>query len=276
MTPDYLAYMHLERAPFEMTGDPQFFFEGEVHSEALARLTYLVNDKTMGMAALTGEIGSGKSMLLSVLESRIRMDYYLVARIHTSALPFEALLEEITEKVRGQAGPDFGGDKYRLLKEFVRVLQERVVAVGKHLVIILDEAQFLPDETLDEIKCLTNYNQQYPALSIILSGQPELKERLRKLPQIYQRFGMFYHLGNLGLEDIYGYIEHRLKMAGSDRVDAFEPACIVPIYNYTRGCPRQINRICKLAIDRACSLEIERIDSRMIEMIIADIEKHFG
>ncbi|MCF7849091.1 MAG: AAA family ATPase, partial [Kiritimatiellales bacterium] len=262
MALEYLSFWQMRHPPFEMEGDPHFFFESKMHGEGLARLLYLINDKSMGMAALTGEIGSGKTTLLRVLEDRVRKDIYSIVRIHTSALPFENIIEDINEKLRGAPTPeDAPVDRYHLLKEFEHLLYGNVVNLGKHMVLIMDEAQLLTDECLDSLKCLTNYNQERQSLSVILSGQPELKERLRSMPQVYQRFGMFYHLGRLGYYDILPYLQHRLTIAGAERFDLFHIDCIPPLYEFSRGCPRQINRVCKLAVDRACLLKKDEVDA---------------
>jgi type II secretory pathway predicted ATPase ExeA len=162
------------------------------------------------------------------------------------------------------------------LKEFEQLLHNKVSSIGKHLILILDEAQFLSEECLDELKCLTNYNQQETVLTVILSGQPELKAKLSALPQIYQRLGMFCYLKNLRYEEMVPYLEHRLKTAGAEKTDIFNPNSIDPLFSFSGGCPRQINRVCKLAVDRACLMKKNQVDADMIRMIVRDIEKHFG
>jgi general secretion pathway protein A len=278
MSMDYLSFWKMRRPPFEVDSDPQFFYESRAHGEALARLLYLVSDRGMGMAALTGEIGAGKTMVLSVLSERIRKDLYSVVRLVTANLPFPHILQEINTQIMGRKHPQSETpDKYHLLKEFEEILTERIVNRGKHLLLILDEAQFLTADCLEEIKCLTNYNQDQAALSIIFAGQPELKEKLRKLPQIYQRLGMFYHLGHLEREEVPGYLEHRLRIAGIEgNGKIFDPDTTDPLYDFSHGCPRQINRVCKLAVDRACLIKKDHISEEMIRLIIRDIEKHFG
>lgn len=273
---EYLSLLKIKLPPFESNSEAQFFYESEAHSEALARLLYLVSDRGMGMGAMTGEIGSGKTMILNVLGSRLRKDLYTMIKIHTAHLPFERILMEINHQLRGEEDKIYSEDKYYLLKEFERLLNDRIGSTEKHLILVLDEAQFLSEECLEELKCLTNYNQQKALLTIILSGQPELKSKLSALPQIFQRLGMFCHLKNLGQEDIKPYLQHRLKTAGIEEDNIFDDGILDPLFTFSNGCPRQINRVCKLAVDRACLMKKERIDTEMIRMIISDIEKHFG
>lgn len=273
---EYLSLLKIKLPPFESNSETQFFYESEAHGEALARLIYLVSDRGMGMGAMTGEIGSGKTMILNVLSSRLRQDLYTMIKIHTAHLPFERILMEINHQLRGAEDETLNDDKYYLLKEFEKLMNEKIGAEGKHLILVLDEAQFLSEQCLEELKCLTNYNQQQPLLTVILSGQPELKPKLSALPQIFQRLGMFCHLNNLGQEDIKPYLQHRLKTAGVDGTEIFDDGIIDPLFSFSGGCPRQINRVCKLAVDRACLMKKERVDTEMIQMIISDIEKHFG
>ena len=280
---DYLEFWKLRQAPFEMDSDPSFFFESRAHGEALARLLYLVADQGMGMGMLTGEIGAGKTITLSVLKNRLRRDLYQVSYIRTASLRFSDLLQEINLQLRegpGQNGPpsvNGGTDPYRLLKEFEDLLDRRLRPMGKHFVLILDEAQLLDPKCLEEVKCLTNLNQDgRRCLTIILAGQPELRENLRLMPQIYQRLGIVFHLLNLSRDELAPYVTHRLSVAGSPRQDVFEDACLDELYVFSGGCPRQVNRICKLAVDRACLLQKTMVDADMVRMIIADIRKYFG
>lgn len=273
---EYLSFWKMRQPPFESNSDAQFFYESEAHGEALARLLYLVSDRGMGMGAMTGEIGSGKTMVLNVLTSRLRKDLYTTIKLHTAHLPFEHIVAEINQQLRGKGDVAVNDDKYYLLKEFEQLLHNKVASIGKHLILILDEAQFLSEECLDELKCLTNYNQQESVLTIILSGQPELKAKLSALPQIYQRLGMFCYLKNLRYEEMSPYLEHRLKTAGAEKTDIFNPDSIDPLFSFSGGCPRQINRVCKLAVDRACLMKKSQVDADMIRMIVRDIEKHFG
>lgn len=273
---DYLSFWKMRQPPFESNCDAQFFYESEAHCEALARLLYLVSDQSMGMGAMTGEIGSGKTMMLSVLGSRLRQDIYTTIKLHTAHLPFEHILAEINQQLRGKSEAAVHVDKYYLLKEFENLLQNKVGSIGKHLILILDESQFLSAECLDELKCLTNYNKKESLITIILSGQPELKEQLSALPQVYQRLEMFCHLKNLQYDEMVPYLRHRLQTAGAEQPDIFEEESIAPLFSFSDGCPRQINRVCKLAVDRACLMEKEQIDAETVRMIVRDIEKHFG
>ena len=273
---DYAEFWNLNRRPFEADANPAFFFESRGHGEALARLMYLVSDEGMNMGALTGEIGSGKTMTLAVLVERLPRDHCTVVRIPSAHLRFPDLLQEALSQLCGRA-PQPGADPYLLGKEFERALEERIVAPGRHLLLMLDEAQFLADDCLEPLKCLTNLNVAgRPALTVLLSGQPDLRERLRGLPQVFQRLGMFYHLELLRFDEVAAYLTHRLRVAGATHTDVFDPECVQALYDFSRGCPRQINRVCKLAVDRACLMQQSRITSQTVRAIVDDIGRHFG
>jgi type II secretory pathway predicted ATPase ExeA len=273
---EYLSYWKMKEPPFESNCDARFFYESEAHSESLARLLYLVADRAMDMGTMTGEVGNGKTMVLNAMTSRLREDLYTTMKLRTAHLPFEHIVAEINLQLRGKGSAALNDDKYYLMKEFEQLLHSRVSSTGKHLVLILDEAQFLSAECLDELKCLTAYNHPAPVLTLILSGQPELKARLSAMPQIYQRLGMSCVLKNLRYEEMGAYLEHRLKTAGTENTRIFSSNSIDPIFSFSGGCPRQINRVCKLAIDRACGMKKTQIDADMIHLIVRDIEKHFG
>lgn len=275
---DYLDFWNLRRPPFEMDADPEFFFESKTHSEALARMIYLVSDRGMGLGALTGEIGSGKTLTLKTLCSRIDKEDYRVIRLVTAAYPFEHILEEMVAHLADGQPHAMERDKYHLTREFQSLLQTKIADIDKHLVVILDESQFLSPECLEDLKCLTNINheQEKSLLTIIFGGQPELKGTIRALPQVYQRVGMYYHLGNLAKDELPAYVRHRLQVAGAEDIDVFDEDCFDLLYDFSLGCPRQINRVCKLVIDRACILKKREVTREMLEIIVDDIRKHFG
>ncbi len=273
-----LDFWKLVRPPFDAATDPAFFFESDAHGEALARLFYFVSDRSMGLAALTGEIGSGKTMTLQVLLNRLRPDLYDHAVLFTASGPFEAILGEINGHLRGDAaGSGVPAGRTAAVAEFRRLLREKIVALGRHLLVVLDEAQFLEPACLDELKCLTNpVDGGAPPVSLLLVGQPELKEHLRSLPQVYQRLGLIYHLRHLQRAEVGPYLQHRLNVAGSPRTDLFAEGCADVLFEFSGGCPRQINRICKLAVDRACLLQQPSIDVKILTLIIEDFKKQFA
>lgn len=273
---NYLDFWELRQPPFELQADPQFFYRSKTHEEALARMGYFISDKGMGVAALTGEIGSGKTLVLRILQKKIARDCYQIVYLPTANYEFIDLMQEINHQLFAQENKGGGVNKYQILKSFEEFLKSRISGLGKHLLIILDEAQMLSNESIEELKCLTNLNQNGQVLSILFAGQPELKDKLKKLPQVYQRVGMYYHLGTLSRAETPEYIKYRLESAGAKNPNLFAEECMDLIYEFSSGCPRQINRLCKLAVDRACLLKKEKMDRKTVDMIVKDINRQFG
>ena len=275
---NHLEFLKLARPPFDAGPDPVFFFESRAHSEALARLLYFTGDRSMGLAALTGEIGAGKTLTLQVLAKRLRPDLYRQIMIFTTTGSREYVLAEINRQLRGsERGSDGPTDCTSLVLEFQRLLRDKIIALGRHLLIVLDESQFMDEACLDTLKCLTNpLASGVSPVSLILAGQPELKERLRALPQVYQRLGLIYHLGYLTREEVAPYVRHRMAVAQAIHVEVFDAAGLDRLFAFSGGCPRQINRVCKLAVDRACLLQQQTIDADMLKLIIDDFAKQFA
>lgn len=275
---NYRDFLNLTRPPFDAGPDPDFFYESRAHGEALARLLYFATDQTMGLAAITGEIGAGKTMTLQVLANRLPPDVYRIITVFTAPESPSGMLAEINRRLEGaETSTQGSGDGDVLRREFNRLLERRIVSSGRHLLMIIDEAQRMSEACLDTIKCLTNpFGSGGAYVSVVFSGQPELKDRLRALPQVYQRMGLLYHLGYLAREEVPVYVRHRLAVAEADSLDLFDAKGMDLLYSFSGGCPRQINRVCKLAVDRACVLRITAIDASMLQMIINDFEKQFS
>ncbi len=274
---NYRDFWGLQQTPFEAIADPEFFFESHAHGEALARLLYFAGDRGMGLAALTGEIGAGKTITLNAVKKKLRPDLYVVVEIKTANLTFDDLLCHLNAGLAVRPSSVRPADRYDLTREFQRLMQEKVIQYGRHCLMLVDEAQMLSPEALDGLRGLTNFNEPgQAALSIVLSGQPEMKSVLRALPQVYQRVGLFYHLDYLAHGEILPYLRHRLAAAGAVEPDVFDEDCLEPLYRFSGGCPRQINRICKLAVDRTCLLREPRIHAKLLQLIISDFEKQYA
>lgn len=270
----YLDFWNLQQPPFDAGPDPDFFFESRAHGEALARLLYFATDRAMGLAAITGEIGAGKTLTLQVLTRRLPPDVYRVITVFTAPESAAGLLVEINRQLGG-GDPGVSEENVDALRrEFHRLLNRHIVASARHLLVVIDEAQLMSDACLDAVKCLTNpIGAEGAQVSVVLSGQPELKRRLRALPQVYQRMGLIYHLGYLERGEIRAYVRHRLAVARAGCLDVMDEAGLDLLFGFSGGCPRQINRVCKLAVDRACVLRKTTIDVNMLRMIIDDFEK---
>ncbi len=276
---DYLEYWGLHRKPFENNTDPDFFYESYDHIEALERLFYIIEEGNMNFGMLTGEIGCGKTITRSVLKERLSPIRYDVIDLENSNLPFNFILLECIQRMSLE---NFDSrlkddDLYYLLKEFKKLLDIKIAQRKKNLVIILDEAQQLTNESIIELKNLTNItfnNQSY--ITIILMGQPELRSVVKNLPQIDQRVSLRYHLNPLSERDVAGYLKHRLKVSGHSDGALFTDKAVQMLSQVTGGIPREMNRICQLSLDRSFSLRLDGVNEDTVKSIVMDLQKQDG
>ncbi len=266
----YKAFYSLKRNPFEITPDPSFLFPTRRHNEALAALYYGVR-RHKGFVVLTGEVGTGKTLLLRCLLQLLRdsndIKYAYVFNGRLSPLEF---LQYIT----GDLGlPVSGKNKSELLLQLAGYVVSRA---EKKLttVLVVDEAHHLSSDILEEIRLLTNLETAHDKLlQILLVGQPELDQTLDSvdLRQLKQRIALRSHLSALDLGETKGYIERRLQLAGSPTPSVpFPPETVAVIHQYSRGIPRLINTICENALIAAYARQASAVTSEMIDAIAKD------
>ncbi len=266
------------RQPFDNTRDTRYFFHSSGHAEALSRLLFLAEDRNMGMGLLTGEIGSGKTLLRTVLHSRLGGEQHLRVSVENGLLGFDDLLLEIISQMRGERveARDLA-DRYSRLSTFKRLLTELVANRDRHLVVLLDEAQQLDPASLDALKGLTNIaSERQNFLTVILIGQPELRQRVRRLPQVDQRISLRYHLGALAQDEIEPYLRHRLEVAGYQGRFPFSAEAMELLHRSSRGIPREINRIGKLALEHVRNQGLGDFDEAVIATVVKDLRRHGG
>lgn len=262
--------------PFENTRDTRFFFPSSAHAEALSRLFLLTQDRNMGIGVLTGEIGSGKTLLRTLLYARLNNDQHLRVSIENSLLDFDGLLLEILSQMQGErlAAARFP-DRYTRLAAFKRFLSEQVASRDRHLVVLIDEAQHLSAETLEALKGLTNIaSERQNFLTLILIGQPELRARLKQLPQVDQRVSLRFHLKGLDRAETGYYVRHRLRVAGFRGEPPVSEPALDLLHQSTRGIPREINRLCKLALDHVLTYDDGELNEQAIGVIVNDLRRH--
>jgi general secretion pathway protein A len=246
----YTDYFGLKQEPFSIAPDPHYLFMSERHREALAHLLYGVRGGG-GFVLLTGEIGAGKTTVcrcfLEQVPSRCNVAYIFNPR--QSA---EELLESICDEFRIPRTPPPGRppsarDHVAALNEFLL----RTHGVGQNNVLIIDEAQSLSAEVLEQLRLLTNLEtNERKLLQIILIGQPELRDMLARpeLEQLAQRVIARYHLDALTLRETAQYIHHRLAVSGLNGALPFDAPSLRRIHALTRGVPRRINLLCDRAL----------------------------
>ncbi len=242
----YTAHFKLNAAPFSITPDPHYLYLSGRHREALAHLLYGVNEGP-GFVLLTGEVGTGKTTLCRCLIEQLpdTVDVALLLNPRVSSME---LLAALFDELR------ISYDPLTLThKDYIDVLNSYLLtahAVGRRTVLILDEAQNLSTEVLEQVRLLTNLETaNNKLLQIILVGQPELNTLLKRnnLRQLAQRITARYHLLPLSLKDTQAYINHRLAVSGA-RDPLFTSSAMRVVYRYSNGVPRLINIICDRAL----------------------------
>ena len=260
----YLEYWELKEKPFENTPDPRFFFQSRQHQEALMRLLYSLHE-AKGAALLTGEYGCGKTLTIRTMINEIDPLRFSVVLLTNPRWTAEELLREIAYQLGTDDVPERKTDILHIINDH---LYSNLTA-SKHTVLIIDEAQVIEDiATLEELRLLLNFqlNDRF-MLTLVFSGQPELRDKIRKLPQLVQRIAVKYHLIPLELEETYKYINFRMAVAGSLH-EVFTNEAIEEIFMYSGGTPRKINNLCDLALAIGVGSKIETIDRPLIRSII--------
>jgi general secretion pathway protein A len=263
-------------APFENTRDTRFYFPSAGHAEALSRLLFLARDRNMGIGVLTGEIGAGKTLLRTLLHARLAGDEHMRVSIENSLLDFDGLLLEVLSQMRGERvqASDYP-ERYSRLAAFKALLSEQIAARGRHLVLLLDEAQQLDDTTLEALKGLTNIaSERQNFLTLILIGQPELRARLRRLPQVDQRVSLRFHLTALARNETGDYVMARLRAAGYEGPSPCTEPGLDLLHQASRGIPREINRLCKLALEHVVTRGLGLLDEHAIGVVVDDLRRH--
>lgn len=231
----------------------------------------------MGMGMLTGEIGCGKTLTRTVLQNRLPPRIFTVS-LENCLLDFDAMLLEIISQIRGErVAYNTYPDRYSRLAAFKQVLMRHIVDAGRHLAIMLDEAQHLSPSDLEAVKALTNISsERRNFITVILIGQPELRANIRALPPVDQRVSLRYHLNPLALGETVEYLRKRLEAVGWQGPLPFNREAVEKLFATTRGIPREINRICKLAIEYAATHQRSIIDSNVIGVVTSDLNRHGG
>jgi general secretion pathway protein A len=242
----YNEYFGLKDTPFSIAPDPRFLYMSDQHREALAHLLYGLNSAG-GFVLLTGEVGTGKTTVCRCLLDQIP-DNSTIAFIFNPKMTVEELLATICDEFRIEY-PDGAAS----IKVFVDLINNYLLtshAAGRKAVLIIDEAQNLSSDVLEQLRLLTNLEtNQCKLLQIILLGQPELKEKLEQpeLRQLSQRIIARYHLDSLPKKDVGDYVAHRLSVAGLQK-QLFPDSTINKLYQLSGGIPRIINVLCDRAL----------------------------
>jgi len=266
----YLKFFGLNEKPFAITPDPRYLYLSARHAEALAHLMYGINEAG-GFVQLTGEVGTGKTTIVRSLLAQAPKDAEIALILNPKMTAPEFLLT-ICEEL----GIDVPGDSRQSLKDLVDILSAHLLeahAAGRRVVLVVDEAQNLSPEVLEQVRLLTNLETNtQKLLQIILIGQPELRELLgrNELRQLAQRITGRYHLDPLSREETTAYARHRLRVAGAT-TDILSPWALREVYRLSGGVPRIINVICDRALLGAYSLDRHRVTGRLVRRAAAEV-----
>ena len=266
----YTSFFGLAEKPFAITPDPRYLYLSERHAEALAHLLYGINESG-GFIQLTGEVGTGKTTVVRTLLSRVPHHADVAVILNPRITPVEFLLT-ICEEL-GLAIAEGQRDS---VKEMVDALNRRLLsahAEGRRIIVLVDEAQNLSFDVLEQVRLLTNLETPtQKLLQIILIGQPELRELLDRtdLRQLAQRITGRYHLKPLSREETKGYVRHRLRVAGAT-AEIFTPGALVELHRLSLGIPRVINVACDRALLGAYTQETKKINASLVRRAAGEV-----
>lgn len=262
----YEKYWGLNELPFENVPDPHFMYHSTQHEEALMRLLYTTKAQK-GAAMLSGEVGCGKTTVSRAFVQELPIEEYEVGLIANPGMAALDFLKEILY----QLGIEKTADTKPALLHILNDAMLQNLNKKKKTVLIVDDAQAIEDmATFEELRLLLNLqlNNQF-LLTLILIGQPELRDKVVKIPQLDSRISIRYHLKPLDLKETTQYILFRLKIAGMQR-NIFTKESIEKIHESTGGVPRKINNTCDLSLLVGFSKKIELIDSKIVQQLIDD------
>jgi general secretion pathway protein A len=266
----YTSFFGLSEKPFAITPDPRYLYLSERHAEALAHLLYGINEAG-GFIQLTGEVGTGKTTIVRTLLSRVPHHADVALILNPRITPVEFLLTICEELGLGLDEADRDS-----VKQMVDALNRNLLSAhadGRRIVVIVDEAQNLSAEVLEQVRLLTNLETAtHKLLQIILIGQPELRELLDRndLRQLAQRITGRYHLKPLSREETRQYVRHRLRVAGASG-DIFTPAALREVHRVSSGIPRVINVCCDRVLLGAYTQECRKVTPALVRRAAGEV-----
>lgn len=270
----YEKFYGLRAKPFQLAPDPRFFFASRGHQRAMAYLRYGLQ-QGQGFIVVTGDVGTGKSMLVGNLFRDLKDKNIVAAKVVSTnvhehdllrlvAAQFEMRYERVGKAVLLKGLEDF----------FVSCAND-----GRRVLLVIDEAQNLPRNSLEELRMLSNFEQDgRPLLQSFLLGQREFRGIMRSagLEQVRQRVIAAYHLRPLGETEVRAYVEHRLKIAGWRGDPKFDEEVYAGIHAFTRGVPRRINTLCDRLLLNGCLDEVHHISRRQLDTVVGEFQSEYG
>jgi len=265
----YLQFYGLKLSPFDITPNPRFLFHSTKHREAFNHLLYGIRERK-GFVQLTGEVGAGKTTLCRALLEQLDGKFstaLILNPVMSGDELMKAIATEFGLEVRGK-------DRMETMASLTDFLLKQTLA-GKETVLIVDEAQNLTEDLLEQVRLISNIEtDDRKLLQIVLMGQPELRDRLNshKLRQLRQRITVRYHLNPLTRTEVGQYIHHRLALAGARGLPAFTAPAVWRVFRYSGGIPRLVNAVCDKALLAGFVERSHRINYRMVTRAIRELE----
>lgn len=259
----YQAHFNLRERPFSITPDPRFLYFGQRHKEAIAHLLYGIEEGS-GFVLLTGEIGAGKTTVSRYLLEQLPQNAEIALILNPKLSAYE-LIATLCDEL----GIEYPKENASLKTLFDALNRYLIDAHNrdKRVILIIDEAQHLSMEVLEQLRLLTNLEtRKQKLLQIILLGQPELREHLShpSLTQLSQRITARYHLGPLAMSETCSYVRHRLAVAGCPRV-LFDKKSLRTVYRLSGGVPRVINVLCDRALLGAYARSLTSVTKKVVK-----------
>jgi len=269
----YLDYYGLTEPPFDITPNPRFMFYSAKHREAFNHLLYGIRERK-GFVQLTGEVGAGKTTLCRAMLEKLDHQF-------ATALILNPVMsaDELMKAIAMEFGLNVTGIDRLDTLSMINMFLLQQVENGKDTLLIIDEAQDLTDELLEQVRLLSNLEtDNRKLLQIVLMGQPELRDRLNdhKLRQLRQRITVRYHLSPLTASEVAQYVQHRIHVSGGNGAPAFTRPALWRVYHYSKGIPRLVNALCDKALLAGFVRGCERISFGMVGQAIRELEGNIG
>ena len=264
----YCDFWQLNFMPFENTPDDRFLYKSEQHAEALSRLTYLLHEKKP-CGVFVGMYGCGKTLILHALQHEFAMQGYTFSVLTN---PRISDLDMVRMIINGFTKGEVAAGKGDALMALERLIHE-INHDGKHPVVVVDEAHAIENEKVfEELRLLLNYQSETRSLiTLILCGQPELKNKVEGNKQLNQRVSIKCAVGPLSREDMRNYIAHRLHMAGAQQ-PVFDNGAMDTIFGVSGGIPRWVNNICHMSMLNAFMNSQKTVDTALVKSTVASME----
>ena len=268
----YKKFFGLKENPFNVNPDPRYLYLTPNTQEALACLTYGIETRK-GFILLTGEVGTGKTTLINKLLEWLHKERVFTAFVFNPRLSVSQFFDFMMA--------DFGipcetHQKGQMLLKLNQWLLDRYQA-GERAVLVVDEAQNLSPQMLEEIRLLTNLETSTEKLlQIVLAGQPELEQKLNQpqLRQLRQRITLRAKTRQLTLDETQGYIQERMRIAGAENPDIFSPEAVAAVHRYARGIPRVTNLLCEHALVSSFAVHKNPVPGEIVEEVARDFDLH--